>query len=260
MEGIELAERHGLASYIYRGSLQDIKTRIDQGIPTIVILPGIYDTVQYASIVAGYNSEERRILTYVPEPDTIAAIPDSKFEDDWEQDDRVTLIFVPKDMSDLFSNANLKFNLSNRICFQAEKLRMQGKINQALEQLRIAVKAEDDNPQVWCLLAAIHNDLNLKEATQYYERAIEINPRYYLGYRGLGNYYIKRKDYPSAEFYYTKAINVNPNRFGPIYKNRALARIELRDNFGAKEDLLHYLTQTPDATDRKTIEDAIQQL
>jgi tetratricopeptide (TPR) repeat protein len=260
MEGIELAERHGLASYIYRGSLQDIKTRIDQGIPTIVILPGIYDTVQYASIVAGYNSEERRILTYVPEPDTIAAIPESKFEDDWEQDDRVTLIFVPKDMSDLFSNANLKFNLSNRICFQAEKLRMQGKINQALEQLRIAVKAEDDNPQVWCLLAAIHNDLNLKEATQYYERAIEINPRYYLGYRGLGNYYIKRKDYPSAEFYYTKAINVNPNRFGPIYKNRALARIELRDNFGAKEDLLHYLTQTPNATDRKTIEDAIQQL
>ncbi len=75
MEGIELAERHGLASYIYRGSLQDIKTRIDQGIPTIVILPGIYDTVQYASIVAGYNSEERRILTYVPEPDTIAANP-----------------------------------------------------------------------------------------------------------------------------------------------------------------------------------------
>ena len=29
MEGIELAERHGLASYIYRGSLQDIKTRIE---------------------------------------------------------------------------------------------------------------------------------------------------------------------------------------------------------------------------------------
>ncbi|MCD6038410.1 MAG: hypothetical protein K0S67_2302, partial [Nitrososphaeraceae archaeon] len=54
MEGIELAERHGFRTYIYKGSLKDIKKRISQGIPPIVILPGIRETVQHATIVSGY--------------------------------------------------------------------------------------------------------------------------------------------------------------------------------------------------------------
>lgn len=33
MEGIELAEKHGFRSYTYRGSLQDLQKRIDQGFP-----------------------------------------------------------------------------------------------------------------------------------------------------------------------------------------------------------------------------------
>ena len=67
-----------LHPYIYKGSIKDLKKRIDQGIPPIVILPGIRETVQHATIVSGYNSEETGILTYIPEPDTIGAIPESK--------------------------------------------------------------------------------------------------------------------------------------------------------------------------------------
>ena len=138
MEGIELAERHGFASHIYKGSIKDLKRRIDQGIPPIVILPGIREIVQHATIVSGYNSEERRILTYIPEPDSVGAIPESKFEQDWEQDDMITLILIPKDMKDLFKNESLKFTDSNRICFEAEKLHQQGKIYDAVEMLRKA--------------------------------------------------------------------------------------------------------------------------
>ena len=261
MEGIELAERHGFVSYIYKGSIKNLKKRIDQGIPPIVILPGIHDTVQHATIVSGYNSEERRILTYIPEPDTIGAIPEAKFEHDWEQDDMITLVLIPKDMKDLFKNEDLKFKDSNRICFEAEKLRQQGKIDDAIEKLRKALNSDDENPQVWCLLAGMHNELNSPEAVVCYEKTVKLNPKYYLAYRGLGNYYLKMKDYSLAEAYYTKAIDINPYRFGPIYKNRAVARLQLNNNIsGAKEDLAMYLEQTPNVADRKNIEDTINQL
>ena len=260
MEGIELAERHGFMAYIYKGSTKDLKKRIAQGIPPIVILPGIRETVQHATIVSGYNSEEHRILTYIPEPDTMGAIPERKFEQDWDQEDMITLILIPKDMKDIFKNENLKFNNSNRLCFEAEKLRIQDKTNTAIDKLRNAIALDDDNPQAWCLLGGIYNELNLDDAVTCYQKTIEINPNYYLAYRGLGNYYLKKKQYSLADNYYTKAIDINAYRFGPIYKNRAIARLQLNNNLGAKEDLLKYIEQIPNAPDKKNIEDAIKEI
>ena len=260
IDGIELAESHGFASYIYKGSLKDLKKRIDQGMPPIVVMPGIQGTVQHAMVVSGYNVDERRILTYVPEPDTVGAIPEAKFEQDWEQDDMTMIIIVPSDMKDLFKNENLKFSRSNRICFEVERLRQQGKASEAAEKLRKATEIDPDNAQAWCLLAGIYNESGSDQAVTCYEKVIKLNPRYYLAYRGLGNYYLKKKDYSLAESYYTKTISVNSARFGPIYKNRAVARMQLGNNSGAKEDLAKYLEQTPGAEDRKSIEEAITQL
>ena len=260
IEGLELAEKHGFTSLIYRGSIKDLKKRIDQGIPPIIILPGIQETVQHAVIVSGYDNEERRVLTYVPEPDTIGAIPESKFENDWEQDDKLTLVLVPKDMEDTFKSDDLKFTTSNRLCFEAEKLRQLGKTDDAIEKLKNAIKLDNDNPQPWCLLAGIYNGNNSDEAISCYEKTLSLNPKYYLAYRGLGNFYLKRKEFQKAENYYTKAIEVNAFRFGPLYKNRALARLQLQNNAGAKEDLIIYLQQTPNAADKKDIEKAIEQL
>lgn len=260
IEGIELAEKHGLSSYIYKGSIKDLKKKIDQGIPPIVILPGIHEIVQHATIVCGYNLEESRILTYVPEPDTIGAIPETKFEYEWEQDDRTTLILIPHDMKDLVTKEDLLFNDSNRICFEAEKLRYQNKTNNAIEKLRRATEMEPENPQTWCMLAGLYNELNLDEAENCYRRAISINPKYYMAYRGIGNYLLKKKDYFLAEQYYTNAININPYRFGPIYKNRAIARLQLSNIPAAKEDLAKYLELTPNATDTNDVEETLSQL
>jgi tetratricopeptide (TPR) repeat protein len=109
-------------------------------------------------------------------------------------------------------------------------------------------------------LGGIYNEINSEDAISCYEKTIILNPKYYLAYRGLGNYYLKNKDYLKAENYYTKAIAVNPYRFGPIYKNRAFARLQLDNTSGAKDDLLRYLEQTPNAADKKNIEDGIGQL
>lgn len=259
IHGIELAETLGFESYIYRSSMKDLKKRIDQGIPPIVVMPGIQATVQHAMVVSGYNSEERRILTYVPEPDTVGAIPESKFEQDWEQDDMIAIIMIPSDMKGLLKNEELKFAKSNRICFEAEGLRQHGKVNEAIASLQKATEIDPDNAQAWSLLGGIYNETNPDKAIPCYEKAIKLNARYYLAYRGLGNYYLKKMDYSLAEAYYSNAININPSRFGPIYKNRAIARMQLGNNQGAKEDLVKYLDQMPAADDRKSIQEALDQ-
>ena len=260
IDGILLAESSGFASYIYKSSIKDLKRRIDQGIPPIVIMPGIQGTVQHAMIISGYNDDERRILTYVPEPETVGAIPEAKFEQDWEQDDMTAMIIIPSDMKDLVKKESLKFNESNRICFEAEGLRQRGKINEAIEKLVKATEIDSVNAQAWCLLAGIYNETDSDQAIHCYEKALSLNPKYYLAYRGLGNYYLKKKDSLLADEYYSKAIGINPTRFGPIYKNRAIARMQLGNNKSAKDDLAKYLEQTPAAQDRKSIEDAIMQL
>lgn len=260
IHGIELAQTLGFESYIYKSSMKDLKKRIDQGIPPIVIMPGIQATVQHAMVVSGYNSEERRILTYVPEPDTVGAIPESKFEQDWEQDDMIAMIMIPLDMKGLLKDEELKFAKSNRICFEAEGLRQHGKANEAIESLQKATEIDPDNAQAWSLLGGIYNETNSDKAIPCYEKAIKLNARYYLAYRGLGNYYLKKMDYSLAEAYYSNAININPSRFGPIYKNRAIARMQLGNNQSAKEDLVKYLEQMPAADDRKSIQEALDQL
>jgi tetratricopeptide (TPR) repeat protein len=259
IHGIQIAEKLGFESYIYRSSMKDLKKRIDQGIPPIVIMPGIQATVQHATVVSGYNGDERRILTYVPEPDTVGAIPESKFEQDWEQDDMIAIILIPSDMEDLLKNENLKFAKSNRMSFEAEGLRQFGKVNEAIESLQKAIEIDSDNAQAWSLLGGIYNETNSDQAVPCYENAIKLNPKYYLAYRGLGNYYLKKKDYSLAETYYNKAIDINRFRFGPIYKNRAIARMQLGNNQGAKEDLVKYLEQMPTADDRKSIQEALDQ-
>jgi hypothetical protein len=55
------------------------------------------------------------------------------------------------------------------------------------------------------------------------------------------------------------AIDINPVRFGPIYKNRAFAR--LKSGKGpVKEDLEKYLRYMPGATDRISVQQAIKEL
>jgi tetratricopeptide (TPR) repeat protein len=260
IDGIELAEKAGLAAFIYKGSIKDLKKRIDQGIPVIAIMPGIQDVAQHATVVSGYLIDERRIMTYVPEPDTVGAIPETKFESDWEQDDSTAIVIVPADMRDLVKKDEARFAQSNRLCFEAERIRQQGNASKAVEMLRSATEKDQDNAQAWSQLGGVYNDQSSDEAVVCYERAIKLNPKYYLAYRGLGNYHLKKQDYSLADAYYTNAIAINPARYGPIYKNRAVARMQLGNNAGAKQDLAEYLKQTPGAQDRKSIEDAIVQL
>jgi tetratricopeptide (TPR) repeat protein len=170
------------------------------------------------------------------------------------------IIMLPSDMKDILKNEVLKFAKSNRVCFEAEGLRQYGNIDEAIERLQRAVDIDPDNSQAWVLLGGAYNEANSDRAILCYENALKLNPRSYLAYRGLGNYYLKEKDYSLAEAYYSKAIDINSFRFAPIYKNRAVARMQIGNNRGAKEDLTRYLEQLPNAQDRKSIEEALMEL
>ncbi|TLX95329.1 MAG: tetratricopeptide repeat protein [Thaumarchaeota archaeon] len=259
IEGVELAERYGLSSAILNSSMRELRKMIDMGIPPIVILPGIRDVVQHASLIVGYDEMEKTIFHYIPEPDKIGAIPEEKFDQQWSEDDKLMILLFPSDIMSKIKFENKTKLESNRLCFNAEKLRLQGKVEDALHLLKRALEINPSNSTAACLVAGILNDTNSSDAIKYYKQSIELNPQCYLAYRGLGNYYIKIRDYKNAEKYYTAAVNINPQRFAPIYKNRAITRLEQKKSALAKEDFKKYLELLPDAPDAASIMQAIKE-
>ncbi len=259
IEGLDIIEKKlGLSYITYKGSIADIKKRINQGFPLIVILPGIGDIVQFATIICGYDSEEKRVLTYVYEPDSYGAIPEDRFVNEWSQDDYFSILIYPKDMENIIAKDDFTFKKSNRIYLEAERLKLLGKSNDALAQLNNALKIDknennEENPQVLCMMAGMLNELNDKTCIPIYEKVIKICPQFYLAYRGLGNFFLKEKNYELSKKYYLKAIGINPLRFGPIYKNLGIVYSNLGDDVSAKDSFKKYLEYVPNAIDKENI-------
>ncbi|HET6717158.1 MAG TPA: C39 family peptidase [Nitrososphaeraceae archaeon] len=259
IEGFEIAENRGYLVSIFRGNIQGLKKKIDQGIPSVVIMPGLKDTIQHATVISGYDPEENRIVTYVPEPDTVGSIPEKKFTELWEQDGFLTITIVPEDMKDI-NDKESHTDQSYRMCFEAERLLLTGKTKEAIEKLRSAADTNKGNELALDMLGSIYNELKSDEARNYFEASIKVNPKFYLSYRGIGNYYLRKEEYSLAEKSYSSAISINPNRFGPIYKNRGIVRLKLDNKDGAISDLNMYLDQCPQANDKNNIELAIKDL
>jgi len=257
VEGLEIIEKKfNLLSKVYRGSLDDLKKRLSQGIPLIVILPGINETIQFATIVTGYDPEENRLITYVPEPDSFGAIPEEKFFSEWAQEDFLTIMIYPEDTKDILKNSSFMFEKTNRISLEAERLKIQGKTKDALELLTTTLAGNNEgknNPQILLMIAGILNEQDDEKCVELYERIIELNPKFYLAHRGLGNYYLKRKNYSRSKQHYQDAINISPLRYGPIYKNIGITFLNLGDEISAKESFREYLRLVPNAPDGKNI-------
>jgi tetratricopeptide (TPR) repeat protein len=260
IEGFELAESRGYRVSAFRSNIQGLKKMIDQGIPSIVIMPGLKDTIQHATVISGYDPEENRIVMYVPEPDTVGSIPEKKFTELWEQDGSLTITIIPVDMKDVNEKERANTDQSYRMCFEAERLLLIGKPKDAIEKLKNAADTNKSNELALDMLGSIYNELKSDEAKNYFEASIKLNPKFYLSYRGIGNYYLRKEEYLLAEKSYSSAISINPSRFGPIYKNRGIVRLKLDDKEGAISDLDMYLDQCPQANDKNNIELAIKEL
>jgi len=265
IEGIELAERHGLSCKIVHSSLIELKKIIDAGIPPIVILPGIPEITQHASVITGYNEEEKTILHYIQKGNQEGeqqegAIPQDVFDREWSEEGKLLIIIAPVEiLSDITLENNYQ-DKSNRLCFNSEKLNILKNSNDAITALKEAIELDSNNSTALHLYGAMLNQQNSLECVSFYEKSLEINNKSYLTFNGLGNFYLKTNQFEKAESSYSKAIDINPKRSAKIYKNRAYLREKLNKNSDAKEDLKSYLKYFPKAPDRGIIEQAIREI
>jgi len=265
IEGIELAERHGLSSKIVHSSLTELKKIIDAGIPPIVILPGIPEITQHASVITGYNEEEKTILHYIQKGNQEGeqqegAIPQDVFDREWSEEGRLLIIMAPSDTLSGIVPENNSQDKSNRLCFNSEKLNILKNTNEAIIALKQAIELDSNNSTALHLYASMLNQQNSLDCVSFYERSLKINNKSYLTFNGLGNFYLKTNQFEKAENSYSKAIEINPKRSAKIYKNRAYLREKLNKNLDAKEDLKSYLKYFPKAPDRGIIEQAIREI
>jgi len=264
-EGIESAERHGLTCKIIHSSLSELKKIIDSGIPPIVILPGIPEITQHASVITGYNDEEKTILHYIQKGNQEGeqqegAIPQDIFDKEWSEEGRLLIILAPLEILSPVKLENDSSDKPNRLCFAAERLNILKNYSEAIELLKQAIELDPNNSTALHLLGAMMNEQNSSECVKFYEKCLKVNNRSYLTYNGLGNFYLKTNQFEKAENYYTKSIEIDPKRSAKIYKNRAYLREKQNKNSDAKEDLRSYLKYFPRAPDRGVIEQAIREL
>ena len=265
IEGIELAERHGLASIITHSNLSELKKLIDMGIPPIVILPGVHNVIQHASVISGYDETSKTIMHYIPEEENneefkVGVIPEKQFDKIWSEDGRLTIILAPTDIMMKIPISNEKSVKSNRLCFLSERQNLLKNTKEAIDTLKQAIELDETNSIAYSLLGSIYNEQNSPECVDNYKKSIEINNHSFLAYRGLGNYYLKSQNFPESEKFYSDAIDINSTRYGPIYKNRAITRMQQNKNTQAKSDLENYLKYTPNASDKDSIQQAITEL
>jgi len=265
IEGIESAERHGLSCKIVHSSLVELKKIIDLGIPPIVILPGIPEITQHASIITGYDQKEKTILHYIQKGNQDGeqqegVIPQDIFEKEWSEEGKLLIILAPTDILSSVNLQNDSGNKSNRLCLISEKQNILQNSSEALESLKQAIELDPNNSTALNLLGTMLNAQNSPDCVKNYEKCLDINDKSYLTYNGLGNFYLKTNQFEKAENYYTKAIEINSKRSAKIYKNRAYLREKQNKNSQAKDDLKNYLKYFPKAHDRGIIEQAIREL
>lgn len=264
IDGIESAEKHGLSCKIVNSSLSELKKIMDIGIPPIVILPGIPEITQHVSVISGYDDKENTILHYIQKGNNKGeqqegVIPQQIFEREWSEDGRLLIILAPEEIlaSIKLENDSTK---SNRLYLISERLILQKNIPEAVSSLKKAIELNQNNSTALHLLGSLLSEQNSDNCIQYYEKSLQANNRFYLSYNGLGNYYLKSNQIDKADFYYSKAIEINPKRSAKIYKNRAYLKEKQQKNSEAKDDLKNYLKLFPKAKDRGIIEKAIREL
>lgn len=265
IDGIESAERHGLTCKIIRSSLIELKKIIDLGIPPIVILPGIPEITQHASIITGYDVDEKTILHYIQKGTTEGepqegAIPEHIFEKEWIEEGNLMILLAPSEMLSSLNLENNSNEKSNRLCFVSERFNILKNTLETLNSIKEAIDADPQNPNALYLMGSIMNEQNSSDCLKFYQKSLQFNSSSYLSYNGQGNYYLKTSQFEKAKDCYTRAININSKRSAKIYKNRAYINGKLEKNSEAKEDLQKYLKYFPQAPDRGVIEQAIREL
>ena len=135
------------------------------------------------------------------------------------------------------SAKNRNFNETKKILVEAKELepkntsvlnnlgtvcRELGEIKNAVDYYKKAIEIDPNNANSYYNIGAIHYDAKkYNEAKNYLEKTVELQPNFALPYFVLGNLHADLKDYENAISNYNKAIKINKNLAG-AYNNLGL--------------------------------------
>jgi len=109
-------------------------------------------------------------------------------------------------------------------------------MDQKLIELNEKAKTEPNNPDFYKELGNHFFHLQkYEEAIGYYQKSLDIDPRYYKGFYNLGNTYYKLEQHEKAVHYWHMAIEIKPDfdhaffNLGYHYHQRGFLREAIRD-------------------------------
>jgi superkiller protein 3 len=103
-------------------------------------------------------------------------------------------------------------------------VKVPGRINEAVLELRNAVKLEDSSTTNTFLGAALRDQQSFDEAKSFFDRALELDPRNGRAYFEMGLLFNKQEKQADAELALSKAVQLAPNEslywyaYGEIYR------------------------------------------
>jgi tetratricopeptide (TPR) repeat protein len=137
----------------------------------------------------------------------------------------------------------------------------EGNTDKAVEMLRKITEKDPANWGAWMLMASMLLEKGKVEegraALDHVPQQAVTDPNVFIN---VGVLFMNQKRNDEAEQYFTKAIDVAPGQFDGYYY-RALARIGLQNNEGAKADLLKVVELAPkDASEAKEAQQLLEAL
>lgn len=143
---------------------------------------------------------------------------------------------------------------------RAQVFQQQGNLEQALSDYTDAITAQPDIAEVYAFRATIYFSLeDYENALIDYTTAIEFDGSQASYYLARGIVYTLLEDYDTAIADFSAALSFDDSLV-TAYRERGLAALANNDPTQAQNDLLTYLEQSPEATDREQIEEILEDL
>jgi protein O-GlcNAc transferase len=110
----------------------------------------------------------------------------------------------------------LKFNQNHPTIWQnlGTVYYEQGEYVKAFECLNKTLQIDNSQGIYYYTIGLILEKIDINQAIQAYEKAIELNPKLFNAYGNLGNVYLAQNQIDKAEEIFRKSINANPFHFG----------------------------------------------
>ncbi len=131
-----------------------------------------------------------------------------------------------------------------------------GNFDKAAGNFEIAASGANEIDALYKLAVSKYNQKDFEGAIEAYQKVLEKNPQYSLGYNGLGNLYRDQKNYDKAEENYKKAIE-NDDSFTIAYSNWAIMLIDTGQPEQAKKIVADGLEKNPQSVELSNLKNIL---